>query len=89
MGKILFWAVVIIGVLFVTRLLANQAANRRPKQDPQTTSRPKSTETLGKPEEMVRCGKCGVYMPRSDAIKQDEQFWCSTEHAKADQTTRS
>ncbi|MCD8504145.1 MAG: hypothetical protein LRY53_11850 [Burkholderiaceae bacterium] len=80
MGKILFWTVVIIGVLFITRLIAHYAAKRQTKIDKPKTGKP---ESLGKPEEMVRCANCGVYMPRSDAVKQNEQFWCSTEHAKA------
>lgn len=80
MGKILFWAVVIIGVLFITRLIAHQAAKREVKDDPPKKGKP---EPLGKPEEMVRCANCGVYMPRSEALKQNDEFWCSTEHAKA------
>lgn len=80
MGKILFWAVVIIGVLLITRVLAHQAAKRDTK-----TNKPKSgkPEALGKAEEMVRCANCGVYMPRSEAVQQNDNFWCSTEHAKA------
>ena len=80
MGKILFWAVVIIGVLLITRLIAHQAAKREVKGDKPKKAAP---QPLGKPEEMVRCANCGVYMPESDALKQDDQFWCSTEHAKA------
>ncbi|UOD50755.1 PP0621 family protein [Orrella daihaiensis] len=80
MGKILFWAVVIIGVLFITRLLAHQAAKRHTQTDKPKPAKP---ESLGKAEEMVRCAHCGVYMPRSEAVKQNDNFWCSTEHAKA------
>jgi uncharacterized protein len=93
MGKILFWAMVIIGVLFLTRLLAHYAANRQSGQGDKNTSGTKQaksnqTETLGKPEDMVRCASCGVYLPQSDAIKQNEQFWCSEEHAKSETKTR-
>ncbi len=80
MGKILFWVVVIVGVLFITRLLAHHAAKRQANADAPKKAKP---ESLGKPEEMVRCAHCGVHLPRSDALKQDEQFWCSTDHAKA------
>lgn len=86
MGKILFWAVVIVGVLFITRLLAHQAAKRQNKGNEPKRSRP---ESLGKAEEMVRCANCGVYMPRSEAIKQSDQFWCSSEHAKAGAKSRT
>lgn len=93
MGKILFWAVVIIGVLFLTRLLAHHAANRQSGQGNKNTPNTKQakssqTETLGKPEDMVRCANCGVYLPQSDAIKQSEQFWCSEDHAKSATKTR-
>lgn len=81
MGKILFWAAVIVGVLFITRLLAHQAARRAGKQE---QSKPHKPASLSKAEEMVSCSHCGVYMPRSDAILQSEKFWCSTDHAKAD-----
>lgn len=79
MGKILFWAVVIVGVLLVTRLIAHQAAKRQTSGNKKEKVQP---ESLGKPEEMVRCAGCGVYMPRSDAIKENNDFWCSAEHAK-------
>ena len=80
MGKILFWAVIIIGVLFVTRLLAHQAAKGRDK--PKEGKAPARPAPLSKSEEMIRCANCGVYMPRSEAIKQDGQFWCSPEHVQ-------
>jgi uncharacterized protein len=79
MGKFLFWAVVIVGVLLVTRILAHQAAKQRATKNP---SKNGSTPSIGKAEEMVRCKECGVYMPRSEAVKQGGEFWCSTEHAK-------
>jgi uncharacterized protein len=98
MGKILFWAVVIIGILFLTRLLASHTAKGQSKQPPIANSQndkdkqnkqKKQGQPLGEPEEMVRCAKCGVYMPRSEAIRQSEQFWCSTEHAQAGSKTRT
>lgn len=78
MGKILFWVVVIVGVLFVTRLLTHYAVNR--KAPPPSTN--KGPRSLKASEEMVRCAHCQVYTPRSEAIKQDNEFWCSPEHAK-------
>lgn len=78
MGKFLFWAVVIIGVLLVTRLLTHYNANQRNKPA-QNKGGP---QTLKKPEEMVRCAHCQVYLPQSDALKQEDRFWCGPEHAK-------
>ncbi len=79
MGKILFWAVVIIGVLLVTRLLTHYAANRKTPTSKPAQEPPRS---LNASEAMVKCAHCQVYMPRSEAIQQDDAFWCSTEHAK-------
>jgi uncharacterized protein len=81
MGKILFWAVVIIGVLLVTRLIAHQAAKRHLKQN--TPKSPAKESPTAKSEEMVRCAHCNVYLPRSDALLQSERFWCGVEHARA------
>jgi len=80
MGKILFWAVVIIGVLLVTRLIAHQAAKRHLKQS--TPKSPTKESPDAKSEEMVRCAQCNVYLPRSDALLQSGRFWCSPEHAR-------
>jgi len=79
MGKILFWIVVIVGVLLVTRLLTHFAANRNSAPAKPAQDAPRS---LNASEEMVRCAHCQVYMPRSEAIKQESEFWCSAEHAK-------
>ena len=78
MGKFLFWAVVIIGVLLVTRMLTHYAANQRNKP----THKKGEPQALQEPEEMVRCAHCQVFLPRSDALKQDDHLWCSLEHAK-------
>ena len=78
MGKFLFWAVVVVAVLFVTRLIAHHAARR---QDAQKAAPPKGA--ISKPETMVRCAHCGVFIPRSDAVSESSGFWCSPAHAKA------
>lgn len=79
MGKLLFWVAAIIVVLFVIRLINHKKANK----SRQSGTKHKGTPSLDKAEEMVRCEHCGVYMPRSEALLQDERFWCSQEHAKA------
>lgn len=29
---------------------------------------------------MVRCARCGVYLPESEAIRAGDDFYCSAEH---------
>lgn len=80
MGKIVFWIVVIIGGLFVARLLARQAAKQdQPRVPPTAPSKNKAAAT---PESMVRCAHCGIHMPRSEALLLHGKTWCSKEHAK-------
>ena len=79
MGKALFWVTIFIVVIFVTRLLAIQAAKKR-RPPPQAPS--KQGEAPANSETMVRCAHCGVHLPRSEASLIDQNTWCSTAHAK-------
>ncbi|MDH1302354.1 PP0621 family protein [Achromobacter sp. GD03932] len=81
MGKLLFWIVLIILVLFVARLAGRMAATRQAGQ--QGAKKPKTDARGPKPlESMVRCAHCGIHLPRSEALQQNGQTWCSAEHAR-------
>jgi uncharacterized protein len=79
MGKILFWVVVIIGGLFLSRMLTHYAARKR-QADEQAKQAPKSAKLSA--EVMVRCKRCDIHLPRSEAVYDQGETWCSTEHAK-------
>ncbi|WP_409520000.1 PP0621 family protein [Pulveribacter sp.] len=34
------------------------------------------------PEPMVRCARCGVHLPRSQALQQDGRSYCSPAHQR-------
>ena len=36
----------------------------------------------GRTEEMVRCARCGVFLPRSTAYPRDGAYYCSPEHRR-------
>lgn len=78
MGKLLFWVVLIIAVLFVARIAARMAAARQ--ADEQKPAR-RNPPPAAAPESMVRCAHCGIHLPRSEAVLQNGLTWCSTEHA--------
>lgn len=85
MGKLLLWAIVIVVVLLVARILARSA---RVKDDaPRAGSLPRNAPppSVDEPEAMVRCAHCGIHMPRSEAILMNGETWCSGEHAKLGQ----
>jgi len=79
-GKLLFWLVVIIAVLFATRLLSVHAA--RPQKPKPLRRAPSRSGPAGSSEAMVQCAHCGIHLPRSDALLINGQTWCSQEHAR-------
>ena len=36
-------------------------------------------------ENMVKCARCGVHLPRGESITTQGRFYCSPEHQRADQ----
>ena len=34
------------------------------------------------PEQMVNCGHCGLYLPRGEAIRDGNRFYCCDEHRR-------
>ena len=38
-----------------------------------------------KVDEMVRCAQCGVFVPRNEALKHGEQFYCCSQHRDQNQ----
>jgi len=61
MTKILLWIAVVVAVLVGLRLLNIGKAKRRANAAGQDATKAPPAET------MVRCARCGVYLPRADA----------------------
>ena len=71
MGKVIFWIVLIFAVLFGLRLYNAAKARRRANPAPKDAA-PKSPAA----EAMVRCTRCGVYLPRADATAVSGGYQC-------------
>lgn len=67
MSKIIFWIVVVFVVLFAIRLYGAAQAKKRRERD----------AGAGVAGPMVRCAKCGVFLPRSEAVKIGDKFHCN------------
>jgi uncharacterized protein len=72
MGKVIFWVIVVIVVLFALRML-NVAQSRRAAKKADTAARDES-ERRGEP--MVRCANCGVYLPQREALPAPQGYRC-------------
>ena len=80
MGKLLFWALVIIGGLLLARVLARyHEKSKLGDTDTAESSRKAAPKPL---ESMVRCEHCGIHLPRSEATQVNGKVWCSEEHAR-------
>lgn len=73
MSKVLFWIVVIFAVLFALRLYNASKAKRR-ADDAREAAR-KKTGATGDP--MVRCARCGVFLPKAEATAVTTGYVCS------------
>lgn len=77
MAKFLIWAVIILGVMLVARVISHR--NAREQTAPR---RPPSTAGSDPANAMVRCEHCQIYLPRSEAFMSQGKTWCSAEHAR-------
>ena len=67
MSRLLF----LLAVVIVVYLLLKSYRRQLPKQDEPAS-----------PEEMVRCVKCGVHLPKSESILAGGNFYCSDAHRR-------
>ena len=63
------WFLLFLLVVIVYRLLTRGSASRRPP-------------SVRGPEQMVVCARCGVYVPASEALATDGQFFCNEQHRR-------
>lgn len=75
MVKLLLWVIIIIAMLFITRLITH----KKPFAAPPRKGKPPAPQGT---EQMVRCAHCGIYLPRSEALMSNDHTWCSLDHAK-------
>jgi uncharacterized protein len=97
-GKVLVWAVIVLAVMMVARLLGLQKTPRngagpgrsgassgsasRSGTSSQASSKTPAAKTPKELEHMVRCEHCQIYLPRSEALMAGGHIFCSRDHAE-------
>lgn len=71
MSKIVAWLILIFVVLFALRMIAFRNARKRRAQTP-------SNDKAVAP--MVRCVRCGVFLPRAEAAAVNGGYACADGH---------
>ena len=66
MARIVAWLVLIFMVLFALRVIAARSTRGRRKSSSQEAVEP-----------MVRCARCGVFLPRTEAKQSSGSFVCA------------
>jgi uncharacterized protein len=77
MGKILFWLGVFAAVFLVLKAVAviqRKGTLNGEKNSPQAPEQ----ERLAA---LIACAKCGLHLPRQEAIERRGQYFCTAEHA--------
>lgn len=72
MSKVVFWIVLIFAVLFVLRLINVAKAKRR-----RDAARQNDPNIKPIADAMVRCVRCGVFLPQADAKVAPGGFMCN------------
>ncbi|HEY1029354.1 MAG TPA: PP0621 family protein [Pseudomonas sp.] len=66
--RLLFWIAIIFAAIWVWRRYIS--APKRPGQ----------AQREDEPAPMVRCAHCGVHIPQTQALTQDQRWYCSQKH---------
>ncbi|MFO1318385.1 MAG: PP0621 family protein [Burkholderiales bacterium] len=74
MAKFLLLVVVVAGVVLLLRNYQRTIARQQ--------ERDKAVAPADKAEDMIRCARCGVHLPKSESFLSRGQFYCSEEHRK-------
>ncbi len=69
MGKILLLGVIVWCVLTIVKRY--QKSLSYPPQDQQTET-----------EDMVRCARCGVHIPKKESLSINQQYYCCETHSQ-------
>ena len=77
MGQFLRLVILLVGLWLVLQIIKRALAKRN-KPSPQ---QPTLTN-------MIACDRCGVHIPESEAIREDDRLYCSEAHRKAAKSER-
>jgi uncharacterized protein len=72
-GKVIFWIVIIFVVLFCLRMYNVGQQKKRERRD---------APLSGPGETMVRCTRCGIFLPRSEAQMVEGKIRCRDKDCK-------
>jgi flagellar biosynthesis/type III secretory pathway M-ring protein FliF/YscJ len=78
-GKIIFWIVVFFLVLLGLRLVSVHQTRKdaKDRRDEEERNRAGKRDDTPAREAMVKCGRCGVFFPKSTAVMTPQGLACN------------
>jgi uncharacterized protein len=67
--------IVLLAIAFAAALWLLRGLRKRSKRDVDTPAPPAA-------ENMVRCARCGVHLPRGESVMSEQRFFCSPQHQR-------
>jgi len=67
--------ILLIAIAFAAAFWLLRGYRRRARSDAPASVKPDA-------EDMVRCARCGIHLPRGESVSSQQQFFCSAEHER-------
>jgi uncharacterized protein len=83
-GKIIFWIGIFAAIYMAAKAYAviqrkgALAKDQEKEREAQRNAKSADAKSLS---ELVVCAKCGVHLPKGEALEKQQKFFCSKEHA--------
>ncbi|MBX9899994.1 MAG: hypothetical protein K2Y28_04340 [Burkholderiaceae bacterium] len=79
--RAIFWLVLLLLIGFAVRKKIRNRAQSLEREARRTEANPMRDMNAATPEAMVCCAKCQTYVPISEAIVREQQYYCCAAHA--------
>ncbi len=67
--------ILLIAIAFAVAFWLLRGMRRRAQDDAHAHGEPGA-------EDMVRCARCGIHLPRGESVASEQQYFCSTDHER-------
>lgn len=67
--------IVLLAIAFAAALWLLRGLRKRSTRDVDSPAPPSA-------EDMVRCARCGVHLPRGESVMSEQRFFCSPQHER-------
>jgi uncharacterized protein len=67
--------IVLLAIAFAAALWLLRGLRKRSTRDAGSSAPPGA-------EDMVRCARCGVHLPRGESVMSEQRFFCSPQHER-------